>query len=281
MAITRKFSIDRTRSGEYLVDALARDLSCSKKLAKRLLDERKVFVNDRRIWMAKHLLKPGDKVEVQGFEDTLQEVDLPVIFKNQDYLVIAKPEGVTSDGEGSAETQLREQLHQKALRAVHRLDRDTTGCLLFALNEDARQRAITEFKAKNVKKLYLVIVMGDMPARFGRVTTRIDGKPAETVFTLLDRSKSGALLQAELLTGRMHQIRRHLGTLGVSVAGDKQYRGRSPASRFERRVLRQMLHAWHLELPALEICASARPPDDFIELAAQLKLRCPSRVMSS
>jgi 23S rRNA-/tRNA-specific pseudouridylate synthase len=275
MSITQKFSINRTHDREPLVDALARELGCSKKLAKRLLDERKVFVNGRRVWMAKHALKAGDKIEVQGFEESPAEVEIPILLQSKDFLVIYKPPGILSDGSGSAEALLRVRLSNSQLRAVHRLDRDTTGCVLFAQNEEARQRAIAEFESKRVKKLYLVLVMGEVPAQLGRIQSPIDGKPAETIFKVLGRNKSGALLQAELVTGRMHQIRRHLGTTGLVVAGDKQYGRRSPTLRRERQVLRQMLHAWQLEVPALGIRAVARPPDDFAELAYQLKLRLP------
>src|SRR5438105_3198087 len=116
------FHVTGDERGLSIVDYLSRRLEISKKKSKQLLDARAVFVNNRRVWMARHEVITGDLVEIQQAPASRpEEQPLHIVFQDGDYLVIDKPPGLTSNGEKSAETRLREQLDKPAIEAVHRL----------------------------------------------------------------------------------------------------------------------------------------------------------------
>jgi 23S rRNA pseudouridine1911/1915/1917 synthase len=169
---------------------------------------------------------------------------------------------------------------------VHRLDKDTSGLMVLALSEKARQALSEAFASRCVYKEYLAVVAGVPPAS-GVVTLPLDrhptvktrmavvergGRAAETryraVWTAPDRSAS--LLRVRILTGRTHQIRVHLAALGHPLLGDAVYADRRTAQRAPR----QMLHAWQLRLThpsdGRELSFAAAPPDDFLQVLHEL-----------
>ncbi len=273
MTSAKRFTVSRAHEGKALIDVLAEHLECSKKIAKSLLDERRVFVNTRRIWMAKHTVRRGDQIEVQASEPTDEAVELKILLETKDFFVVDKPVGKVSDGADSVESELRTTRREPGIRAVHRLDKDTSGCLLFARNEPARNKAIEEFSSKHVIKEYLLISVGPPPRKLGEVSVALGGKPALSRFALVDSSPKASLIKAALVTGRMHQIRKHLEVLGITIAGDKQYGTSARSQRIEREITRQMLHAWRLKLPALKIAVQAPLPEDFRKLLKLFSLR--------
>jgi 23S rRNA pseudouridine1911/1915/1917 synthase len=270
-------SVRRNQAGTSLLEFLAEQLKISKKNAKRMIDARVVFINTRRTWMAKHKLAAGDRVEVPA--DSEPGVERPKkawpLHEAAGLLVVNKPPGIVSDGENSVESLLRSERQAPKLRAIHRLDKDTSGCLLFALNEEVRAQAISAFEDLEVAKKYLVIAVGKVPQDLGRVDQPIDGKSARTRFRILDSGPQATLLEATLETGRMHQIRRHLAAVQLGIAGDKQYGRQEIASSLLRGVSRQMLHAWKLEIPSLELKVTAPLPADFCETLNQFGLEAP------
>ncbi|AKJ64247.1 RluA family pseudouridine synthase [Kiritimatiella glycovorans] len=255
-----------------LVDYLARQLGLSKKKAKALLDRRNVFVNRRRTWMAKHELNPGDVVDV-SLEKPVHEPapsagGVRVLFEDEDYLVADKSAGLLTESDPSSlEALLRRRSGAQSLRAVHRLDRDTTGCVLFAKHPEARRAAIDLFRDRRVTKIYRAIAAGRWPRKEDRIRSTVDGQEALTDLRRLDANRSASYLEIRILTGRTHQIRRHLSREGHPVAGDKS----CPAHVFpdDRLALlpRQMLHAYRLSFPhprlGNEVRTSAPIPEDF------------------
>ncbi len=207
-----------------------------------------------------------------------QPMDFDILHRDDDILVINKPAGlVVHPGAGQADhTLLNGLLHVDAtLRAlpragiVHRLDKDTSGLLVIARNEAARQRLIEQLADRSMKRRYLAVVNGVMVAgerieqpvgRHSRDRLRMcvthSGKLAVTHIRVEQKFRAHCLLVAELETGRTHQIRVHMNWRGFPLVGDKLYggRGRLPPesdpqfTETLRCFPRQALHATHLSL---------------------------------
>lgn len=215
-------------------------------------------------------LRVGDFVRVieppaipAGIE--AQDIPLDVIFEDDDFIVINKPAGlVVHPAAGNRDGTLVNALlhHCKELSGVggverpgivHRLDKDTTGCLVAAKNDAAHRALVRQFAGRSVNKIYLALVSGRFAKLSGEVNAPIGrhpvnrkkmavierGRPSRTGWRVLRDLPSGALVECTLHTGRTHQIRVHLKHLGHPLLGDEVYgkRGDFP---------RQMLHAWKL-----------------------------------
>jgi 23S rRNA pseudouridine1911/1915/1917 synthase len=261
-----------------LQDFLVLQMRLSRNATKRLLDTRNVFVNTRRVWMAKHLLKPGDKVEVVMPTQTepAREAKISILFEDEDYLIIDKPAGVLSNGAGSAEEQLRGQRKNPAILAAHRLDRDTSGCLLMAKSQEAFEKIIPVFRDQSITKTYHAIIVGRLDTPAQTVTFPIDGESAVTNLRTLSATADASHLEVTIETGRTHQIRKHLSAIKHPIAGDHQYGTRHETSPKLRTILRQMLHATALvmrnPLKHTPIRAKAPLPADFLQTLRTFKL---------
>ncbi len=272
------FSIQAEESGTHLVDALARHLNVSRKKAKRLLDDRRVFVNRKRIWMARHRMQRGDQVRVLPPPGEDKGTGVRVLYRDADVLVLNKPAGCLSNaGRGSIEARARDQAAGPDLRVVHRLDRDTTGCLLAVLRPELFDAVVEQFRAGQVTKVYQAIVLGRLTRPTGEIHHHIDGKPSLTRYEVLAASELASHVRIQLLTGRTHQIRKHFSALRHPVAGDKRYcTGRLDAPVL-RRIPRKMLHAAGLSLPHpatnAPLHVRAPLPADFTRTLNALRLR--------
>jgi 23S rRNA pseudouridine1911/1915/1917 synthase len=274
-----RLTVSAPDHGQSLLAFLSARLDLSRKAAKRLLDSRSVLVDERRVWMARHVLRTGQVVTVQApVRAPGPDAAVRVLCRADPYLVVDKPAGLPSNGPHSVETLARRQLRMPALLAVHRLDTDTTGCLLLARDRAAFDLAVPLFRARRVSKAYRVIVAGRWRGGDRTVTEPVDGKPAVTHVHPLAAGAAASLLLARLSTGRTHQIRRHLAALGHPVAGDRVY-GTRRTARFPalREVPRQMLHAATLvfEHPGngRTVRAAAPLPADFNAWVRRLGLR--------
>ncbi|MFT7668399.1 MAG: 23S rRNA pseudouridine1911/1915/1917 synthase [Planctomycetota bacterium] len=205
---------------------------------------------------------------------------LDVIFEDDDLLVVGKPAGLLSHRrDGGSEISLAElaDAHCGPLPSpqgdnrpgiVHRLDRETSGVMVLGKTEKAMKNIMRQFKAREVKKTYGVLVTGkprflsdwiDEP--LGRSTRHPDrisvldedsgGKPASTLYEVQERFNGFAFLHCTPKTGRQHQIRVHMNAVGMDVLGDRVYHVRNSTNRklpYEApRPHRQMLHALRLE----------------------------------
>ena len=268
------------RNGTALLDHLAETLALSRRAAKALLDDRLVFVNGRRIWMAKHLLQTRDVVEMlPGDAAPRPEVPAPVriLLDDPRFLVADKPPRLLTNGEKSLELRLREQLGLPELRAVHRLDKDTSGCVLFAKNEDTRRALVAQFEAGRVRKLYHALIAGNLPEPQLDIRAPVDHLPAVSHVRQVSaqaRPPRCAHVTVAIETGRTHQIRIHLQQIGDPVLGDRQYFNARSAAFPE--VPRQMLHAAELRFAHPEtgktVVATAPLPRDFKDWLRNLRL---------
>ena len=277
--------LSRTDHGKTLQDVLRDRLQLSGRRAKALLDQRTVFLNGQRIWMARHTVRAGDRLEVHGIAEATaapaeKRPPIPILHRDQWLLAANKPAGCVSDlDKDSLEAQLQTQCKAPALRALHRLDRDTSGALLFTLDAKEREPYLECFREKQLSKRYLTIVRGTPSSSRFTVRTRLDGKEAETCVTRLQQQGNYALLSCEIPTGRTHQIRRHLLEHHLVIVGEKQYGQREGAPAIERSVTRQMLHAHRITFTCPHTRAPlnilAPPPEDFLATLRHFGLRPP------
>lgn len=259
------------RNGTPLLDYLAGALALSRRAAKALLDDRRVFVNGRRIWMARHLLQTRDVIELlpaAGDAAAAAATPIRLVWDDPRLLVANKPPGLLTNGEHSLESRLRDQLGLPTLRAVHRLDRDTSGCVLFAKEEEIRRALVAQFEEGRVHKIYHALVAGHLPEPQMEIRRPVEHLPAVTrVREVSRRSRPPrcAHLIISLETGRTHQIRIHLQHVGNPILGDRQYFNARSAEFPD--VPRQMLHAFELRLTHPQtgepVAARAPLPPDF------------------
>lgn len=204
-----------------------------------------------------------------------------VVRETPDLLVINKPSGLLTmpaRGELAKEKHLVGLLHQRfgKVFVVHRLDRDASGLILFARTEKAHRYYSGLFETRAVEKHYLVAVEGkvadkrgeiDKPLKqrgSGRVSVAFDGKASVTSYEVLERHKSATVLDVSIATGRRHQIRAHMYSIGHPVIGDRMYGDAVKQARYPRL----MLHAWRLKFNDMKTCSPVRfeadPPKDFM-----------------
>jgi RluA family pseudouridine synthase len=272
-----KLTVDDSHHTETLQQFLSEALGVSRKKAKGLLDKRSVFVNGKRVWMAQHRLNAGDRVEVQTAAAAEGLVKESVLLDAGRYIVVDKPAGMlTNEGGASLEAAARRLLAAPKLLAVHRLDRDTSGCLIVARDAEAKEQFEELFRKRAVRKWYAALVIGRVPDDLTQITAPIDGERAVTRATLSAASNQASLLEVEIETGRMHQIRKHLAAAGHPVLGDKVYQLERVDSARLRRVPRQMLHARRIEFQdpwtRKNVRVEAPLPTDFTEWCKELGL---------
>ena len=250
---------------KVLQDFLALKFSLSRRTAKAMIDGRSVWVNRKCVWIARFALRTGDLVEIpsqvvkgalkqSGGEDARRETKdvrhVRVLWSNESYLVCDKPAGVGScDDPKSVETILREQEKIPTLEAVHRLDRDTTGCLMFAKNHAAFLAAVEVFKTHKVSKVYHAVATGSFKYAHQVIDSPIDGQPAVSKVTREGASADASFLRIRIETGRTNQIRKHLASVRAPIVGDRVFGLKSARDPRLMRVPRQMLHASTLTLP--------------------------------
>ena len=250
---------------KVLQDFLALKFSLSRRTAKAMIDGRSVWVNRKCVWIARFALRTGDLVEIpsqvvkgarkqSGSEDARRETKdvrhVRVLWSNESYLVCDKPAGLVScDDPKSVETILREQEKIPTLEAVHRLDRDTTGCLMFAKNHAAFLAAVEVFKTHKVSKVYHAVATGSFKYAHQVIDSPIDGQPAVSKVTREGASADASFLRIRIETGRTNQIRKHLASVRAPIVGDRVFGLKSARDPRLMRVPRQMLHASTLTLP--------------------------------
>lgn len=271
------FTVKYKQEDTRLFEIIADELSISKKQAQALIDAKQVLVNGKRIWIRKHLVKENDRVEIMVVESrpTLPK-KMQILWQDNEYLIVNKPAYMlTNASDESLEAKLQKQEKNRNICAVHRLDKETSGCVLFAKNADAKEAMIPLFKGRDIVKVYRAITIGSFPKIWKEIRTDIEGLMSTTLVKLLDSNKYSSYLELRIETGRTHQIRRHLADKRYPVLGDKKYAGtRNELSLVQPR---QMLHAYRLVFPhpqTKEIVRATAPlPHDFKKCLAQMKLR--------
>jgi 23S rRNA pseudouridine1911/1915/1917 synthase len=219
------------------------------------------------------LVRTGDRIEVnepppERIDNQPEAIPLDLLYEDEELIVINKPAGlVVHPGAGHREhTLVNALLHhfpklsgiggKERPGIVHRLDKETSGCLVVAKTDQAHRGLSEQFAERAVEKTYLALVSGKLRKSSGTIeekigrhpvdrqrmsTTSKSGRAAKTEYRVISASDEMSLLECKLHSGRTHQIRVHLHHLGHPVLGDKVY-----GARFGKAFPRQMLHAWKL-----------------------------------
>ncbi|MDD5103343.1 MAG: RluA family pseudouridine synthase [Candidatus Peribacteraceae bacterium] len=270
---------ERSRLDVFLADAS----SCSRVKAGTLVRDGAVLLNGRLVRKPAHLVHPGDIVERTDSGErasesriTPKDLQLMILYEDAACLVIRKPAGIAMHPapglkkeeptilNGIAFLFRKKHLPFSAASVlVHRLDRETTGCLLVAKTPQAHAALQKQFKDRTIRKTYLAIVAGipteseaHIDAPIGRhvsertkmsVMGATHARSAQTTYHVLSAEHDAALLACDLHTGRTHQIRVHLSAIGHPVLGDNTYTS-SESERLseQKRIDALCLHAWKL-----------------------------------
>jgi 23S rRNA pseudouridine955/2504/2580 synthase len=242
----------------------------------RILRSGEVRVNRKRVDQTCRL-QAGDMVRIPPVRvaerpatDYVPAAEFPVLYEDDALLVVDKPAGVAVHGGSGVSFGVIEQLRQarpqaKFLELVHRLDRETSGVLLLAKKRSALTALHEQIREGKTDKRYLVLVLGQwknakqhvkLPLhKFTtaegerRVMVREDGQASHTAFALHKTWPDYSLLEAQLKTGRTHQIRVHLAHLGFPIAGDAKYGDFARNKGLAKQGLKRMfLHAYMMNL---------------------------------
>ncbi len=294
-----------SRADRFVADASG----LSRAYVQRLIAEGRLTA-DGNPMRARDPVTPGAHLELEIPAAAAEPVHLPeqiplrIVYEDADLVIVDKPAGlVTHPAPGHETGTLVNAL--LAMDAedggglgtiagvdrpgiVHRLDRDTSGLLMVARTDAAQVSLQAQLKARRIHKRYLALVAGAVAAQVGRIEAPIgrdprhrqrmavtaDGKPSTTGYRVRERFAGWTLLELELITGRTHQIRVHLASIGHPVAGDPVY-ATGPARRGPDGLERLFLHAWRLELVSPSdsglIRAEAPLPDELESVLARLR----------
>jgi 23S rRNA pseudouridine1911/1915/1917 synthase len=297
--LEEKFHVTMSRGfGQRLDVFLSANLpELTRSQAQKLIAEQKVRVNGT--WSkAAHKLRLGDIVEIKlskKEKTTLQPENIPldVLYCDEHIIVINKPVGlVIHPGAGVTQGTLVNALlyhfpgigrigHPERPGIVHRLDKDTSGVMVVARSEKAYFELKRQFKAREVEKIYLGLVWGQIQTMAGKIDWAIGRHPrhrqrisirtkkpkeALTYYSVKKSLEDFTLLEIKPVTGRTHQIRVHFAAAGHPIVGDSRYGGRDKTGKYTRL----FLHAWHLVFahPVTRILAEfyAPLPQEFQEI---------------
>ena len=247
----------------------------------RLIEDGHVRVNGRAV-KPTHTPRAGEQVEIRWPEARPavaqpEEMPLDILYEDEALLVLNKPAGLVVHPAGGHEehTLVNALLHHCAGRLsgiggvarpgiVHRLDKETSGCLVVAKNDDTHLALSTQFAGRKVSKIYHAIVCGELTREHGEIHAAIArhsshrkrmavdderGREARTTYRVLERLCASTLVEAVLHTGRTHQIRVHFQFLGYPLVGDATYGNRQNQHLTDLThysAPRQMLHAYQL-----------------------------------
>lgn len=269
--------VDSTDTGNRLDIFLAKKLSKTRSQISKMVINKTILLNNNVDFKAGILLKPNDQIiitEKLVKELSLQVPSLKILFEDADLLAIEKPAGILSHPTERHETNtvldfIKEKYPQNFefdFRGglVHRLDKDTSGILLIAKNMQSFENLKKVFKARKIVKKYIALVAGKLPSKSGIIEAPIGRAKSETVkmqvvseeetplsltkFWVKNEYKGLSLLEIELVTGRTHQIRVHLASIGHPVIGDKLYLNKQNMALSAKYGLkRQVLHAHQVQ----------------------------------
>jgi 23S rRNA pseudouridine1911/1915/1917 synthase len=278
----------------------------------RLMQDGDILLNGKPV-KPTHAPRAGERVDIhwpepRAAEAQPEEIALEILYEDETLLVINKPVGlVVHPAAGHEEhTLVNALLHHCAGQLsgiggvarpgiVHRLDKDTSGCLVVAKNDETHMALSAQFAERHIEKVYKAILCGELSREQGEIRAAIArhpshrkrmavdddcGRPAHTSYRVTEHLNGATLVEATLHTGRTHQIRVHFQFLGHPLVGDETY-GNRQNSRLEEltgyKAPRQMLHAFHLGFQhprtGKRVSFEAPLPADFLDALSALRMK--------
>jgi 23S rRNA pseudouridine1911/1915/1917 synthase len=295
------------------VALIAQHPGLSRRKAREAIEKGQVTVDGRMVREPGTLLGPAKAVIL--FDPNRKALPrvraaIPLLYEDESVLIVDKPAGLLSvptgpgaEHEETAVAHVRDYVARLTPKRpyvglVHRIDRDTSGALVFAKSPESRQALIGLFSRHAIERRYLALVAGSPPADAGLVDAPIKdayeggrrgvakgdepSQPARTRWRVVERFAEAALLEVMLETGRQHQVRVHLSHIGLPVLGDSRYGREEPGNKASRarprarvRLRRQMLHAGRLAfvhpLTGAKIEVESPLPEDFLATLQALR----------
>lgn len=245
--LTKLTAKDEIQLMEFLIAKMG---GMSRSSIKSLLGHRQISVNDKIITQFDFLLKPNDKVTVNSTRGNLEltHPKLRIIFEDNDLIVVEKKEGLLTVTTGTGDdttafsilkNHVKKSSPANKIYTVHRLDRETSGVLVFSKNRDAQYTFRNNWQEIVTKRTYVALVEGKVAKEKDRIVSWLTenevslkirssktdngGKEAITNYKLLKSNEEFSLLEIELETGRKNQIRVHLESIGHPIVGDRKY----------------------------------------------------------
>lgn len=280
---------------------IANNTDLSRVAVQRLIENKEILVNNIE-QKPSYKVRQNDKItvnrpEAKQIDLVAQDIPIDVIYEDDNIIVVNKPKGlVVHPANGNPDGTLVNAIMSICKDTlsgiggeirpgiVHRLDKDTSGLLIVAKNDEAHIKMSEQIKNREVKKIYIALVRGQVPEEEATINMPIgrstkdrkkmavckNGKEAVTHFKVLQRFNKYTLLQIKIDTGRTHQIRVHLSEIGYPVIGDSVYSN----GKNEFNVEGQMLHAQKLEfkhpITQEQINLEAPLPEYFKQILEQL-----------
>lgn len=249
---------------EFLFEAMP---DKSRTTVKSYLTKRRVSVNNLTTTQFNYPLRAGDRVEIGGGRatPTPKSQQLRVVYEDSDIIVIDKRNGLLSIGTDKEQKRtayyilsdyVKQQSADNKIFVVHRLDRETSGLMMFAKSESIQERLQRGWHKLVLDRRYVAVIEGALPNAEGVIDAPLtqdrnhkmwvtrpgEGEEATTYYTTLRKGEHYSLVDLQLVTGKKNQLRAHLEWKGTPIAGDKKYGAKSnPAARV-------CLHAYKLSI---------------------------------
>ena len=294
--------ITENQAGERIDRFLADSQDLTRSFLQKILKEGEVIVNGKSV-KANYKLRKGDRIEFEipeAVEPDIVAEDIPlsILYEDADVLVVDKPKGMVvhpAAGHYSRTLVNAVMYHCKGelsgingvLRPgiVHRIDRDTTGSIIICKNDMAHNEIARQLKEHSINRRYRAIVTGVLKDEEGTIEGAIgrdkkdrkkmaitaDGKPAVTHYRVLQRFKHYTYVECVLETGRTHQIRVHMASIGHPLLGDEVYGRKSDIYKCEGQCLHAMTLGFHHPRTGEYIEVNAPLPPYFEHLLAVLE----------
>lgn len=294
--------ITENQAGERIDRFLADSQDLTRSFLQKILKEGEVIVNGKSV-KANYKLRKGDRIEFEIPEAAepdivAEDIPLSILYEDADVLVVDKPKGMVvhpAAGHYSRTLVNAVMYHCKGelsgingvLRPgiVHRIDRDTTGSIIICKNDMAHNEIARQLKEHSINRRYRAIVTGVLKDEEGTIEGAIgrdkkdrkkmaitaDGKPAVTHYRVLQRFKHYTYVECVLETGRTHQIRVHMASIGHPLLGDEVYGRRSDKYKCEGQCLHAMTLGFHHPRTGEYIEVNAPLPPYFEHLLAVLE----------